>query len=328
MSPWREQLARVRRRVLGRDLAEMPREQGVALGQQGALLREQIDQQQRQRVAVGTLMAHQIAGSATSCNEAEFSAFSQFGEDGIIEYLIQRCDIAPQTFVEIGVETYAEANTRFLAEHRLWRGLIVDQNPRLSEDLERTRLEWRSRVAAFSTFVTRDNVRALVDGYVGSDGLGLLSIDIDGVDYWVLEQLVTLDAALVVVEYNALFGDTAAVAVPYEPAFDRRRPEYHNIYYGASLAAYDHLLAAHGYSLVACVTAGNNAFFVRSDRLGDVAARTVAQAFRPRRFGEHRDLDGQLTGIVEPRGQLHDIRNLPLVDVTDGHTGTLAEILA
>ncbi len=308
--------ARLRRRLLGPELAAL-RDHQTGLQ----------SEQQNLRVALGTLMAREIAGAASSCNEAEFRSFSQYGDDGIIEYLIQHCDISPCSFVDIGVETYAEANTRFLAEHRQWRGLIVDQNPRLSRDLARTRLDWRSQVSAVSTFVTRDNVRQIVEPFVGLGGLGLLSIDIDGVDYWVLEQLVGVRPAMIITEYNSLFGDVAAVSIPYDEKFDRTRPEYHNIYYGASLAAFGHLLAAQGYALVGCVTAGNNAYFVRTDRLGDIPPRTVAQAYRPRRFVEHRDLGGALTGITDRKRQLEDVRRNPLIDVTDGRSLTVAEIL-
>ena len=316
----RQLLARVRRNLIRSEVAALRTHQ-LRLHDQ------QQEQQQSLRIALGTLMARDVAASASSCNEAEFRSFSQFGEDGIIEYLIQRCDTVPCSFVEIGVETYAEANTRFLAEHRLWRGLIVDQNPRLPSDLARTKLDWRSQVRAVSTFVTRENVRQIVDPFVGTGGLGLLSIDMDGVDYWVLEKLLDLDPAMVVVEYNALFGDVASVSIPYQAGFDRSRPEYHNIYYGASLAAFEHLLAAQGYALVACVTAGNNAFFVRADRLNDVAARTVADAYRARRFVEHRAFDGALTGIADRRSQLQDVQRLPLIDVTDGRSLTVAAIL-
>jgi hypothetical protein len=294
-------------------------------------LRRQLDEQHQQalrlRVGLGALMAREIAGTASSCEQAQYSAFSQFGEDGIIEFLIQHCEIAPQRFVEIGVETYAEANTRFLAEHRLWQGLIVDQNPQLERDLARTNLNWRAQVRAISSFVTRDNVRAIVSPFVGDDGLGLLSVDIDGVDYWVLDQLVDLAPALIVVEYNSLFGATATVSVPYDHSFDRSRSEYRQVYYGASLAAFEHLLAGRGYALVACSTGGNNAFFVRTDCLGTVAAQSVREAFRPRRFVEHKDLDGALTGISQPERQLDDVRDLPLVDVADGRSMTVSQIL-
>lgn len=279
------------------------------------------------RTAVGQLLARQIATTATSCTEAEFSVFSQFGEDGIVEFLVGRCDITPESFVEIGVEDYEEANTRFLAEHRLWRGLVVDLNPILQRHLEQTGLDWRAQVSATSAFVTRENAHDLVAPFVGDRGLGILSIDIDGVDYWIAEQLVTLAPAMVIVEYNSLFGPVAPVTVPYRADFDRREPRYHDIYYGAGLGAFAHLLAAHDYSLVACTSAGNNAFFVRSDRLGGVPARTPDDAYAPRRFAEHKHLDRSLSGVTDPRRQLESVRDLPLVDVRDGSSLTVADLL-
>lgn len=310
---------RVRRALLGDD-RNSRRRQATAIAQ----LRRR---QEKTTVALGTLMAHQIAGTATSIADAEFSVFSQFGEDGIIEFILRDGDITPSTFVEIGVETYVEANTRFLAEHRLWRGLIVDRNPSLSRDLGRTNLDWRSQVSAVSAFVTRETVASIVEPFASHTGIGLLSLDVDGVDYWLLEQLVAFDPAVVIVEYNALFGPTSTVTIPYSAAFDRRLPEYHGIYYGASLAAFVHLLAAHGYSLITCNGAGNNAFFVRADRLGALQARTARDAYNPRRFVEHRAIDGALTGTSDARLQLCDIRELPLVDVTDGSSTTVADLL-
>lgn len=317
----RDQFARLRRQFRGpsRDTAQLR-------SQQWRLHNEQLHQQEQLRVAVGALTARHAAVHASSFEKAEFRAFSQYGEDGIIEHLVRRCEIAPTRFVEIGVETYAEANTRFLAEHRLWSGLIVDLNPRLERDLARTKLNWRSQVRAVTSFITRDNVRGIVAPFVGDGGLGLLSVDIDGMDYWVVEQLIDVDAALVIVEYNSLFGDVTAVSVPYDAGFDRRRPEYHNVYYGASLAAFDELLRPRGYALVTTNTAGNNAFFVKSDRLREVPARTVTEAYRPRRFVEHRADDGTLTGIADPRRQLEDIATLPLVDVRSGGSLTVADV--
>ena len=308
--------ARIRGHLLGRALLELPHR-----------LETQAYDQQRLRVSLGALMARDIAGSASNCEDAEFTVFSQFGEDGMIEFLVQNCDISPPTFVEIGVETYAEANTRFLAEHRLWRGLIVDANPRLASDLARTHLDWRSQVRAVSAFVTRHNVRSLVEPFVAGEGLGLLSVDIDGVDYWVLEALVDLCPAMIIVEYNSLFGDEAPVSIPYDARFVRDRADFHNVYYGAGLAAFDHLLGSREYALVGCAAAGNNAFFVRRDRLRDVPARSVAAAYRARRFVEHRALDGSSTGITDPRRQLEDVGQLPLVDVRDGRALTVANLL-
>jgi len=279
------------------------------------------------RVALGTLMSRQIAGAAENLADAEFRVFSQFGEDGVIEFLVQRCTIVPEIFIEIGVEDYSEANTRFLAEHRGWRGLVIDLNPRLEEAISRTQLNWRSQVQARSAFVTRDNAADLVSNFGVEGSVGLLSIDIDGVDYWVLERLLHLHASVLIVEYNSLFGYESPITVPYSQSFDRRSRPFHNIYYGASLAAFEHLLSPAGYALVGCTNAGNNAFFVKRDRLGPVAPRGVAEAFRPRRFVEHRDSEGRLTGIANPRDQLRTIQSLPVVDLESGVTVTIGDAL-
>ena len=288
----------------------MAKPERAALRTQASRIRELQRQQRKHSVALGTLMAHQIAGTARTCNDAEFSVFSQYGEDGIVEYLVRRCEITPSTFVEIGVETYAEANTRFLAEHRLWSGLIIDRNPKLERDLARTGLNWRAQVRAVSAFVTIDNVRELVEPFVESDGLGLLSVDVDGVDYWLLDQLVGLAPAMVVVEYNSLFGDEATVSVPYEPGFDRRRPDYHNIYYGESRQR---------------STTGSEPPATRSSHAARPAttpsscAPTVSVRYRarpPRRVPTTSIrgaplVEGALTGISDPHRQLEDIRHLP-----------------
>lgn len=311
VGPVRERARRLRQRLIGPELARI-REQVAELDY------EQRVQQRLLRVALGQLMASEIAGRAVTAGDAQYGAFSQFGEDGIIEYLIRNCDLTPEVFVEIGVETYAEANTRFLAENRLWRGLVVDQNPQLAEDVAATQLHWRSQLSTVSSFVTRENIRHIVQPFIGSAGLGLLSLDIDGIDYFILEQLIDLTPALVIVEYNALFGAQATVTVPYDPAFDRTLPARHNIHYGVSLGAWHHLLAPRGYVLVCCSTAGSNAFFVRGDRRGGVPEQSVSEAFRSRRFVEHRELSGRLTGRTERLGQLADVRGLPLLDVHSG----------
>lgn len=59
-------------------------------------------------------------------NDYEFRVFSQFGEDGIIQHLINKLDIEEKKFLEFGVESYEEANTRFLLENDDWEGLIIE----------------------------------------------------------------------------------------------------------------------------------------------------------------------------------------------------------
>src|SRR5438445_11948411 len=79
------------------------------------------------RLAVGRHEARAVtAGPLRDLESAEFRTFSQWGEDGIIQYLVSRVLIADRSFVELGVDDYRESNTRFLLENNNWRGLIVD----------------------------------------------------------------------------------------------------------------------------------------------------------------------------------------------------------
>ena len=47
-------------------------------------------------------------------SDVEFRVFSQWGEDGIIDWVINQIPNISKNFIEIGTEDYKEANTRFL----------------------------------------------------------------------------------------------------------------------------------------------------------------------------------------------------------------------
>ena len=117
---------------------------------------------------------------------------------------------------------------------------------------------------AVEAFVTRDNINALIVWQGIASEIGLLSIDLDGNDYWVWRAIDVVSPAIVVVEYNHRFGRDLAVTIPYDENFKRggRYPVY---YFGASLKALCLLGGRKGYAFVGCNSAGNNAFFVRKD---------------------------------------------------------------
>ena len=175
-------------------------------------------------------------------------------------------------FVELGVEDYSESNTRFLLCNNNWRGLIIDSGKSHIEFLARTGLDWRHQIDAVSAFVNRDNINELIANSGIRGDIGLLSVDIDGNDYWVLEALDVVSPRILIVEYNSTFGPEAAVTIPYDESFRREATHYSNLYWGASIAALTRLADAKGYALVGGNSAGNNAFFVREDVLGALPA--------------------------------------------------------
>lgn len=257
---------------------------------------------------------------------AEFRVFSQFGEDGIIQFLVQRVPIERRIFVEFGVEDYTEANTRFLLVNDGWQGVIADAGTAHRRFLEDSRLIWRTRIDAITAFIDRENVNDLISRRV-TGRIGLLSIDIDGNDYWVLEAVDCVSPQILVVEYNSLFGPERAVTVPYDPAFARADKHYSHLYWGASLAALARMAASKGFALVAGNRAGNNAFFVRRDVLGDIPERTVAACWRPAQFRESRGADGELTLLSDDPDKLALLRDLTLVDLdADSAELTIAEL--
>jgi hypothetical protein len=248
-------------------------------------------------VLQGQLLAGQNAGkNLPSIHEAEFKVFSQFGDDGIVEYLVGHTEIQRerQRFVEIGVEDYREANTRFLLVNRNWRGLIVDSGDAHVRRLAETELMWRYDLTPVTAMVTRENVNELLARHGFDRKLGLLSLDVDGNDYWIWEAL-EAQPTLVVVEYNSVFGPTRAVTVPYDASFDRTRAHFSNLYFGASLRALAQLGQRKGYVLVGSNSAGNNAYFVRREHAAGLPSPTVEEAYVESRFRESRDEAGNLT---------------------------------
>lgn len=307
MSGLRDRAARIRRR-LG----------AVATGAEADALRAQIG-------GVEARLAASLPPG--SIREAEFSVFSQFGEDGIIQHLVRNVPIENEAFVEFGVEDYSESNTRFLLVHDNWRGLVMDGGSEHIAFLEASGLRWRHEIHAVSAFVDRDNINRLIRDAGFEGDIGLLSVDIDGNDYWVLEAIDAVSPRILVTEYNSAFGPDRAVTVPYDPSFRRLDKHSSGLYWGASLAALESLARRKGYALVGGNRAGNNAFFVRRDVLGELPEVDVRAAWSESRFRESRSPEGELTYVTGHRAQLRLIRDLPLVDLDgDGSERAIAEL--
>jgi hypothetical protein len=267
------------------------------------------------RLAIGRLESHVLAANTKpdKLEDIEFRVFSQFGEDGILQYLIRTIGAHPDTFVEIGTGDYRESNTRFLVQNNNWRGLVIDGGEAHLKFVLGTGMAWRHDVEPVSAFVTRENINDLIrdNGFTGP--VGVLSIDVDGNDYWLWEAVETVDPAIVVMEYNALFGPEATISVPYDPAFVNSEAHYSQLYFGASLGAFVHLANERGYRFVGCSSNGANSFFVRDD------------GYREARFLTSRNPDGTMTRMRSVAERIKLIGKLPVVDVSTGTTVTVAE---
>jgi len=252
----------------------------------------------------------------------EFKVFSQWGEDGIIQKLIDSVEIREKTFIEFGVEHFSESNCRFLMMHDNWSGFVMDGSELNIEACKRSHYYFKYELEARQAFITRDNINELLSHSGFGPDLGILSIDLDGVDYWVAQAITGFTPRILIHEYNALLG-TRKITVPYDPAFERQKKHYSCLYWGASLGAVTHLANQRGYTLVGTNSACCNAFFVRNDLMTDkLEALTVEQAYSPSKYREAKDEQGRLT-FASGDARLRALAGLPVFNVETGLEETL-----
>ena len=228
-------------------------------------------------------------------HEAEFQVFSQWGDDGIIQFLVNYLDIEKKTFVEFGVEDYRESNTRFLLINNNWSGLVIDNSIKNIRRLEGEDIYWRHQLTAVTAHITKDNINELLkeNGYV--QDAGLLHIDIDGNDYWVWKAIDVMSPVIVIMEYNSVFGDKQPWTVPYDPLFNRTKYHYSNLAFGASLQSLCDLAEEKGYHFIGCNSNGVNAYFIRKDKIKDLKPLTAGEGYMLSKFRESRDKQGKLS---------------------------------
>lgn len=226
-----------------------------------------------------------------------FRSFSQNDEDGIVQEICRRLALERGTFVEFGVQNGMQNNTRLLL-YKQWKGLWIEADAKCVRDMRHAfASELKSgQLKVLHSFVTRENISELI----ASAGLGeidLLSIDVDGNDYWIW-QAIELRPKVVIMEYNAKLRPPTEWVMTYNP---RHNWDYTD-YQGASLASLDKLGRQKGYVLVGTCLAGVNAFFVRADLLGGLfAAADVASLFNPPRYYlQHLLISGHPAGKFGP----------------------------
>lgn len=268
-----------------------------------------------EKVLLGKILAKNISASDQQpLSDHEFKVFSQWGEDGIIQFLLKKLDLPQKTFIEFGVETYRESNTRFLLMHDNWTGLVIDGAKSNIDAIVSQSIYWRYSLNAIQSFITAENIDKTITSNNISGEIGILSVDIDGNDYWVLKAIKNVNPVILITEYNSVFGSERAISIPYSSDFIRGQKGVSNLYYGASLQALTTLAEEKGYSLVGCNSNGNNAFFVRKDKLEDLVPVDVKDAFVDAKFREAKDTNGKLL-FLEGRERHEEIKGLPVVNV-------------
>lgn len=241
-------------------------------------------------------------------DQYEYSLLSQNGEDGILRYLFSQIGFESRWFVEFGFGAH-QCNSLRLMLHENFSGLLMDgsgENCRFfAIAAERLRID---RVQAVQAFLTRENLDSLIGQQSVPREIDLLSLDVDGNDYWFWESLTRVSPRIACIEYNAGLGPGLSWTVPYDPGFERFAKHPSGFFHGASLKAMESLSARKGYRLVGCDSTGTNAFFLREDvEAPALPTLTAAEAYRP-----HANWLGR--GFSE-REQLEIMKTLPYVEV-------------
>ena len=224
-------------------------------------------------------------------------AFSQNDEDGILQEIFRRIGTGDKTFVEFGVQDGLQNNTRLLL-YQGWRGLWIEADANACRSIRRSfDAEIASgKLQVCQRLVTAENITGLIDAARLGD-IDLLSIDIDGNDYWIWEAI-SLRPKVLVIEYNAKFPPPTKWVMQYNP---QHRWDYTD-YQGASLESLTELSRSKGYTLVGCCLAGVNAFFLRDDLVRDHFAQPDTKALynQPRYYMQRFLASGHPSGPFGP----------------------------
>jgi hypothetical protein len=212
-----------------------------------------------------------------------YRVYSQADEDGILHEIFRRVGEGGKTFVELGAGSGLENNTLFLLIQG-WRGVWIEGSERrvaaakkhLGDAISEKRLQ------VVQQFLTAPKIDETLRKLAPPE-VDLLSIDLDGNDYYVLEAIRCVRPRVIVAEYNAKFPPDVRWVMEYNEAHRWDSTDY----FGSSLKALEELLSGRGYALAGCNLLGSNAFFVRADMASDppfCSPFTAENHYEPARY--------------------------------------------
>jgi len=202
--------------------------------------------------------------------QAYFKVFSQDNEDGIIQYLLKSFELETVKFVEIGTQDYSESNTRYIFETRRCEGLIIDPFPDLEKKIDSILRIWKNKLSIHNEFINSENINKVLEKYSFEKNIDIFSIDIDGIDFWVLNSLPSQISKIFIIEYNPFFGAEKEISVPNIKNFERLKYDPTGICFGASLKAIIKLMEQKGYVFVGTNRLNVNSFFVLKELIDKI----------------------------------------------------------
>ena len=223
---------------------------------------------------------------ANSKYPPRLKGFSQ-GEEDFILYALSRI-LNLRVFLEFGVEDWRESNTRIISSLLNGRFYLIDGSDENINSIKSSREYYSANVWAKKAWITLDNINDLLEKATEEliSDFHVISIDIDGNDYWVLNEI-SAEPEVFVVEYNSLFGPDEKITTMYDPNFDRFSFDESGCIYGGSFSAISSLLAERGYEVFHVSEMGNNIIFIKREHCNLVhSIFSGSKEFRPISFRE------------------------------------------
>ncbi|MGK7896276.1 MAG: hypothetical protein AB4372_22350 [Xenococcus sp. (in: cyanobacteria)] len=209
--------------------------------------------------------------------------YSQSDEDGIIREIFNRIGTTNKIFVEFGIGNGLENNSLALLFDD-WQGLWIDASSKNIKKIRKyfSQVIENKQLQVVQSFITKDNINDLISGSIKSPEIDLLSVDIDGNDYHVLNAITCVSPRVIVIEYNGKFSPPTMYCMDYNATHSWEKDDC----FGVSLKFLEVKLEQKGYYLVGCNISGVNAFFVRKDLVSDrfLAPYTAEQHYEPPRY--------------------------------------------
>jgi hypothetical protein len=273
------------------------------------------------------VLCNNFLQNSNKLSDYEFKVFSQYEDDGIIQFLIKKTSITDQEkkFIEFGAQNYEECNTKFLLINNYWEGLAIEGNENHVKKIFKKDIVWKYNLKVAHSWITTSNVNKIFKENDFYENIGLLSIDIDGNDYWVWNSVSIINPVIVVIEWNSVFGFKKEITTPYNDNFDRFRYHHSGLCWGASISALKRLGNQKGYIMVGSNSAGNNLYFVRKDRAADLKDLTNEESYIKAIFSDSRDINNNLNYLKNLK-KIKEIQECKVLDLNNNLLVKISEL--
>ena len=265
-----------------------------------------------------------------SLDQINFNIFSQSNEDAILEYLILCLNLKELEFIEIGTEDYSESNTRYIFEKYNCKGLIVDNTKNLKKKVSKILHLWKGHLDIVETKIDKNNINSIISVFFSKNHVDIFSLDIDGIDYWIINELPNNISKIFIAEYNPFFGPDLEVTVPYTDSFDRSKYHPSNLCWGMSFKALVNLMHKKGYQFIGSNFLRNNAFFINRRYFHkihlDAIGKTNLEMFTKAKYRESRDCAGNLI-YLNPELNLKTIKKCKVFDLKTKRICRIEELI-